>query len=178
MMNMYRLIEAFAALKQHFPRMKLAKIGEAGSGKYRWAIMRKLNSLGLTESVIFIEPTSPLELAHYYSSAALLIYPPLYEGFALPPLEAMACGCPVVASNTSSLPEIIGDGGLIADARDTPALANAMREVISDLNLRNDLIRRGLEQAKKFSWQDTAEQTQEVYMKVAREHNLVSVRVQ
>jgi glycosyltransferase involved in cell wall biosynthesis len=129
--------------------------------------MRKLNSLGLTGDVIFVEYITELDLACYYSSAALLAYPSLYEGFGFPLLEAMACGCPVVTSITSSLPEVVGEAGIMVNPYDTGGLAQAMRRVLTDDKLRDDMVRKGLEQAKKFSWEKAAEQTLEVYNKVA-----------
>ena len=127
----------------------------------------KLGGLGITRRVIFVDYVSERELARYYSSARLLAYPSLYEGFGLPPLEAMACGCPVVTSNVSSLPEVVGDAGITVDPNDTDGLAQAMRRVLTDSKLREDMIKKGLEQAKKFSWEKAAEQTLEVYHKVA-----------
>jgi len=165
--NLDRLIEAFAILRRDLPELRLVKVGAAGRSKeYRYATRRKLDSLGITD-VIFIDYISELDLAHYYSSAALLAYPSLYEGFGFPPLEAMACGCPVVTSNTSSLPEVVGDAGITVDPYDTDRLAQAMREVLTNSQLRDYMVRKGLEQAKKFSWERAAEQTQEVYDKVA-----------
>ncbi len=166
--NLGRLFEAFAKLKGEFLELKLVKIGNPGrSGKYREDTINKLDSLRITRDVIFVNYASELTLAYYYSSAALLAYPSLYEGFGLPPLEAMACGCPVVTSNTSSLPEVIGEAGIMVDPYDTDSLAKAMRQVLTDSKLRDDMVRKGLEQAKKFSWEKAAIETQEVYNKIA-----------
>lgn len=166
--NLNRLFEAFAKLKGEFPELKLVKVGAAGrTEEFRRDTMRILASLGITRDVIFVDPAPELDLAHYYSSASLLAYPSLYEGFGLPPLEAMACGCPVITSNTSSLPEVVGKAGIMVDPYDTDALAQAMRRVLTDDKLRDEMVRKGLEQAKKFSWQKTAKQTLEVYNKVA-----------
>ena len=168
--NLDRLFEAFAKLKKEFPELKLVKVGVFGRfERYRRNIMRKLDSLGITRDVIFVDHIPDLDLAYYYSSAVLLAYPSLYEGFGLPPLEAMACGCPVVTSNTSSLPEVVGEAGIMADPYDTDSLFKAMRQVLTDDKLRDDMVRKGLEQAKKFSWEKAAEQTLEVYNKVAGE---------
>lgn len=165
--NLDRLFEAFAKLKGEFPELKLVKIGAPGrSEKYRRDVMRHLDGLGISQDIIFIDHVTELELAHYYSSAALLAYPSLYEGFGLPPLEAMACGCPVVTSNTSSLPEVVGEAGIMVDPHDINSLARAMRRVLTDARLRDDMIRKGLEQAKKFSWEEAARETMKVYEKV------------
>lgn len=98
-----------------------------------------------------------------YAAAELFVFPSLYEGFGLPPLEAMACGTPVISSNAASLPEIVGNGGLMVDPVDPAVLAEAMRAVLSDANLRASLSARGIAQAARFSWAQTAEQTVAVY---------------
>ena len=101
-----------------------------------------------------------------YSGARVFVYPSLYEGFGLPPLEAMACGAPVIVSNRSSLPEVVGDAGLQVDALDAEALAAAMRLVIEDSQLAADMGRRGIARAAGFSWRRCAEQTVQVYRQV------------
>ncbi len=165
--NLSRLFEAFARLKGEFPELKLVKAGASGrSEKYRGDTIKKLDSLGITKDVIFVDHIPELDLAHYYSSAVLLAYPSLYEGFGLPPLEAMACGCPVITSNTSSLPEVMGEAGIMVNPYDTNSLVQAMRQVLTDDKLRDDMVRKGLEQAKKFSWERAALETMEVYEKV------------
>ena len=169
--NLGRLLKAFAKLKGDFPELKLVKVGAVGRSEgYRRNVMRKLDSLGIIQEVIFVGPVSELDLARYYSSASLLAYPSLYEGFGLPPLEAMACGCPVVTSNNSSFPEVVGEAGIMVDPYDTDALAQAMKQVLTDDKLRDDMDGKGLEQAKKFSWEETARKTQEVYNKVAEQY--------
>jgi glycosyltransferase involved in cell wall biosynthesis len=165
--NLGRLFEAFTKLKTEFPELKLVKVGPSGGHKrFRRDTMRKLGSLGITSDIIFIDYASELELAYYYSSAVLLAYPSLYEGFGLPPLEAMACGCPVVTSNTSSLPEVVGEAGIVVNPYDTDSLVQAMRQVLTDDKLRDDVVRKGLEWSRRFSWEKTARQTLEVYNKV------------
>jgi len=165
--NLGRLFAAFAKLKKEFPELKLVKVGVSGrSENYRRGTIKKLDSLGITRDVIFVDHIAELDLAHYYSSAALLAYPSLYEGFGLPPLEAMACGCPVVTSNTSSLPEVLGEAGIMVNPYDIDSLAQAMRQVLTDSELRNDMVRKGLEQAKRFSWERAAMKTMEVYERV------------
>jgi len=165
--NLGRLFEAFAKLKKEFPELKLLKVGASGrSEKYRRDTIKKLDSLKITQDIIFVDHLSELDLAHYYSSATLLAYPSLYEGFGLPPLEAMACGCPVITSNTSSLPEVVGEAGIMVNPYDTNSLVQAMRRVLTDDKLRDDMVRKGLEQSKRFSWEKTARQTLEVYEKV------------
>jgi len=166
--NLDRLFEAFATLRQEFPKLKLVKVGGPGRHiQFRRDLLKKLSSLGITEAVIFVDNISELSLAYYYSSAMLLAYPSLYEGFGLPPLEAMACGCPVVTANTSSLPEVVGEAGIMVNPYDTHSLVQAMRRVLTDDKLRDSVVRKGLEQSKKFSWEKTAELTRQAYNKVA-----------
>jgi len=166
--NLGRLFEAFAVLKQDFPDLKLVKAGTAGrSLTYRLDTMRKLDSLGIRQDVVFPGHVAEHELARYYGSAVLLAYPSLHEGFGLPPLEAMASGCPVVSSNNSSLPEVVGDAGILVDSSDTSGWIEAMRRVLTDSTLRDEMIGKGLERARQFSWEKTTRETQAVYDRVA-----------
>ena len=97
-----------------------------------------------------------------------MVYPSLYEGFGLPPLEAMASGTPVVASNQASLPEVVGDAGVQVDPLDVEAIADGVFRVISDSMLRNELQRKGLARAKQFSWDETARRTWDVLSAAAQ----------
>jgi len=169
--NFTGLVKAFSQLKgePRFKDLKLVKVGRAGGQEadFRGQTMGVVDALGLVGEVIFTEFISGGELPAYYSGAEVFVLPSLYEGFGFPPLEAMACGCPVVTSNTSSLPEVVGEAGIMVNPYDTDSLAQAMRRVLTDDKLRDDMVRKGLEQAKKFSWERAAEQTLEVYNKVA-----------
>jgi glycosyltransferase involved in cell wall biosynthesis len=98
-----------------------------------------------------------------YSGASVFVFPSLYEGFGLTPLEAMSCGTPVVCSNRTSLPEVVGDAALSIDPDDLPAMADAMYRVLTDAELSADLRARGLARAKLFSWHKTARETLAVY---------------
>jgi len=103
-----------------------------------------------------------------YAGAAAFLFPSLYEGFGLPPLEAMACGAPVIASNASSLPEVVGDAGILVDPRDAGAWVDAIRAVLSDDARRAAMRERGIAQSKKFSWDRAADETLAVYRSVAK----------
>jgi glycosyltransferase involved in cell wall biosynthesis len=98
-----------------------------------------------------------------YAAADIFLFPSLYEGFGLPPLEAMACGTPVVASNASCLPEVLGDAALLRDARDTQGLAEAMGRILGDQELRKDLVRKGLERAARYRWDTAAAQMTQMF---------------
>jgi len=110
---------------------------------------------------------APDELARLYASASALAYPSLYEGFGLPPLEAMACGTPVVTSNLSALPEVVGDAGVLVDPQDVDALAVAMWRILSDEQLRASLIDKGFKRAAVFSWDKAAQETLSLYHSLA-----------
>jgi len=99
--------------------------------------------------------------------AEVFVYPSFYEGFGLPVLEAMPCGTPVICSNTSSLPEVAGDAAVLVNPYDEEEIAQSMKRVLTDPDLREKMKRRGLERAKLFSWEQTAKETLKVYQQVA-----------
>ena len=169
--NLAGLVKAFNQLKREprFNDLKLVKVGTAGGQEadFRGQTMETIDALDISQEVIFADFVPEADLPAYYSGAEVFVLPSLYEGFGFPPLEAMACGCPVITSNTSSLPEVVGEAGIMVNPYDTDSLVEAIRRVLTDDKLRDDMIRKGLEQAKKFSWEKTAQQTQEVYNKVA-----------
>jgi glycosyltransferase involved in cell wall biosynthesis len=105
-------------------------------------------------------------LASFYRLAGAFVFPSLYEGFGLPPLESMACGTPVITSNVSSLPEIAGDAALLVDPYDVDAIARAMLRVFTDQPLRDGLVTRGLARARQFSWRDSVAKIHAVYREV------------
>ena len=106
-------------------------------------------------------------LASFYRLAAAFVFPSLYEGFGLPPLEAMASGTPVVTSNVSSLPEVVGDAAVLIDPYDAAAIADGIRQVLTTPALRAQLVARGLERARAYSWEDSVRRIREVYGAVA-----------
>jgi glycosyltransferase involved in cell wall biosynthesis len=160
--NVTRLIEAFANLQTcRLKNLKLV-IGGAKGWFYEDAFAR-VEELGLEGEVMFPGYIPVSELPLWYNAAKLFVYPSLYEGFGLPLLEAMACGTPVVAANTSSLPEVVGKAGLTVDPLDVEGLAEAMRRALSDKDLRQEMRERGLKKAKGFSWTKTARETVQVY---------------
>lgn len=120
-------------------------------------------SLGIAERLVALDQVSDVELAALYAGAAAFVFPSRYEGFGLPPLEAMACGAPVVAADTSSLPEIVGDAALLVPSDDDDALATALARVLREPVLARELAARGLRRAAGFSWRRCAEETLAVY---------------
>ena len=101
-----------------------------------------------------------------YSGASAFVFPSMYEGFGLDPLEAMSCGAPVICSNRTSLPEVVGDAALMIDPDNLSAIAEAMYQVLTSDELSDDLRQRGLQRARQFSWQTTARETLAVYEEV------------
>ncbi len=162
--NLRRLLRAYAQLQQRGERRPLVVVG-ARKWKYS-RIMQTVEELDLQQRVIFAGYVPDADLPAIYSAADLFVFPSLYEGFGLPPLEAMACGTPVVCSHAASLPEVVGDAAITVDPYDVQGLAEAMHRVLADSDLRDELRHKGLARAKHFSWEKTARQTIEVYEKV------------
>jgi glycosyltransferase involved in cell wall biosynthesis len=164
--NLMRLLQAFARLKQPSLRHKLVIVGPRRHTASQ--IASKLAELGIEQNVILTDYIKEADLPAIYNGADLFVFPSLYEGFGLPPLEAMACGTPVITSNTSSLPEVVGDAALIVDPYDIDALAVMIKRALFDEDLRTDLRRRGMQRAAQFTWERTACETLEVYRHVLR----------
>jgi len=121
---------------------------------------------GLESGVIFTGYVSREELSSLYSGASCFVFPSLYEGFGLPILEAMKCGCPVVTSNLSSMPEVAGEAGILVNPLDVKDIVRGIEMVIRDKATGERLRKKGFEQVKKFSWEKTAKETLRVYHEV------------
>jgi glycosyltransferase involved in cell wall biosynthesis len=163
--NRARLILAYARLRREGFDCPLVVAGQP-AWRYEGEL-ELIRSLGLSEQVRFLGYVPAEDLPALYSGATLFAFPSLYEGFGLPVLEAMGCETPVVASNTSAIPEVAGDAALLVDPRDVNALAEGMGRLLSDETLRAELRARGLERAQQFSWERTARDTLSVYEVVA-----------
>jgi glycosyltransferase involved in cell wall biosynthesis len=163
--NLERLIEAFHALRrQGFEHVKLLIIGDEIS-KYA-TLRRAVHRYKLHKHVRFFGFVPDRTLAVLYRLAGVFVFPSLYEGFGLPPLEAMASGTPVITSNVSSLPEVVGDAALLIDPYDSDALADAMARVLTDKALQDDLRRRGFARVREFSWERSVRRIREIYEEV------------
>lgn len=124
---------------------------------------------GVRDQIRLLEGVSDADLALLYSAASVFVFPSLEEGFGLPPLEAMACGAPVIASNTSSLPEVLGDAAILVSPTDIRAISDGIAAVLTDPTTASELIKSGLAQSQKYSWEATASKTREVYEDVFRQ---------
>lgn len=164
--NIPTLLSAFQQLLDHYhPDVDLALAGAPG-----WLtdeVYSLVNRLKLSDRVHFLGRVSDEELVWLYNATQMLVFPSFYEGFGLPPLEAMACGAPVVASNTSSLPEVVGDAGLLIDPTNPNELTVAMWRLLSDSTLRQEMVAKGFRRAACFSWERAARETLELYRRVA-----------
>ncbi|MDR3477922.1 MAG: glycosyltransferase family 1 protein [Gammaproteobacteria bacterium] len=154
--NVARLLKAFA--QAHIdPSIRLVLTGSQTS---------ELNAIiqaeRLQDRVVFSGVLSEAQLADYYRGATALVFPSLYEGFGLPPLEAMACGTPALTSNLTSLPEVTGDAAILIDPYRVDAIADGIERIVNDTALRQTLIEKGLERAKRYTWGNTSKSVQTV----------------
>jgi glycosyltransferase involved in cell wall biosynthesis len=162
--NLTVLLEAYQHLLDQGSELRLVIAGKKG-WLYR-GFFERLHELGLEDQVVFPGFVPEPDLPALYSAAELFVFPSLYEGFGLPVLEAMACGTPVVCSNTSSLPEIVGDAAICLHPQDRGAWVAALTEVLENQQLRAELKAKGLARAARFSWQEAARETMAVYRSV------------
>ncbi len=171
--NLSALLRAFALLVNKQQQARLVIAGKLpGRDSPLFPDPRRLvEELGLEERVIFTGWVLEEDKPSLLTGATAFIFPSLYEGFGLPALEAMACGTPVIASDRSSLPEVVGEGGILVEPTDVEALADAMELLLIDDALRVELRRRALAQAARFSWRQTALETLVVYRKVVGGRN-------
>ena len=162
--NLTRLLSAYSALRRARPHANLPKLAIVGKRAWLYGdTLRAIREHGLSDCVVLTGYVSESDLPALYSGALAFVYPSYFEGFGLPPLEAMQCGAPVIAGNRTSLPEVIGDAGLLVDPFDVQALMEALARLIDDRELRARLRIKGLERAKLFAWRETARLTLETY---------------
>ena len=162
--NLTTLLEAFAAVRSRHPDVGLVLAGAKG-----WLFdefFERLRRSGLEAAVTLTGQVPDQDLPGLYRSAEFFAYPSVYEGFGLPPLEAMACGLPVVCSNAASLPEVVGDAGLLLPPRDVSEWVRAIDRLLDDAQLRAELSAKGVARARRFSWDAATDRTFEVYRSV------------
>jgi len=166
--NLPRLIHAYSLLCKGNDSCYQLVIGVSDSRNM--PLLRKLSKrYGLLKSTVFINNLTDEEIVALMNLAEIFVFPSLTESFGLPPLEAMACGTPVVASKAGSLPEVLGDAALIVNPENEEEIARGIKQVLTDKRLREGLIKKGLERVKLFSWEKTAQETLEVYKAVMKE---------
>lgn len=162
--NVKRLLRAFAQVAHEFPhRLVIA-------GEQRWSTREELSevgALGLEGRIQFLGWVQHTDLPAIYRLAELFAFPSLYEGFGIPLVEAMACGCPILTANTCAPPEVVDGAGYLVDPYDVTAIATGLRTMLSDPALRASMVARGLDRAKEFSWEKSARQVLAVFDAVA-----------
>lgn len=170
--NLARLINAYASLRGKYAEAELPKLVLVG--KHAWLYdetMRALAETGLTESVILTGYVPESDLPALYSGALCFVYPSYFEGFGLPPLEAMKCGAPVIVGNQTSLPEVVGDAALAVDPFDVSSIAGAIESLVKDSDLRRELSVKGRNRAETFDWRETARRTLRIYEQVGKKRS-------
>lgn len=162
--NLIRLVRAFKNISYDFNDFSLVLIGKKG-----WLtepIFKEFNDEKIKDKIIFTDYVPQKDMSFLYSAADIFVYPSIYEGFGLPPLEAMSCGTPVIVSDNSSLQEVVGSAGVYVNALSTESIENGIRKLLNDENLKLELIEKGYEQSKKFNWENTYKEVLKVYKKI------------
>lgn len=164
--NFANLVRAYAVLKAKLNGQNIPKLMIGGSKEYGWQnqeFFQVVEQTKLQDDVIFTGKIEHEDLPVIYQAASLFILPSIHEGFGLPVIEAMACGTPVITSNLSCLPEIAGDAAILANPYQPEEIAEAMIKVLSDENLRMDMIKKGQQNALRFSWDKAASKILKVF---------------
>lgn len=165
--NIESIIEAYALLLKNLNSKQIPKLIIAGGKGWLYqGLFNLVQELKLENQVHFPGYILDEDVPKLINGATAFVFPSFYEGFGMPPLEAMSCGVPVIASNTSSLPEVIEDAGILIDPYSIEELTGAMEQILRNPQLRNIMVSKGLLQAKKFTWEKSAELTIEIYKKV------------
>ncbi len=160
--NLERLIQGFGKARLD------SEIRLAISGVENQKLVELATKSGISSQLVFLGRIEEKALPSIYRGALAACFVSLYEGFGLPPLEAMACGTPVLTSNVTSLPEVVGDAALMVEPHDVEAIADGLKRLVEDFFLRDELRRKGLERAKRFNWDKTAELTWQVLQQAAK----------
>lgn len=166
--NLPRLIAAYARLRSTWSNGKLPKLVLVGKRAWLYhETLRTIETSNVRDSIILTGYVPTTDLPALYTGAAFFVYPSYFEGFGLPPLEAMRCGTPVITGNATSLPEVVGDSALMVDPFDIESLEAGMKKLLEDIDLRESLHVKGLAHAQSFSWRTTAVSTLDVYRRAA-----------
>lgn len=167
--NTLRLIQAYYIIKQKGHPHRLVLIIPSFYKAYWRKVLKIIDLLKLAKDIIILKGVPRKDLLKFYSLATLFIYPSLYEGFGSPLLEAMVCECPIVASKTSSIPEVVGNAGVLVNPYNVREIADAIERVLLDEALRDELSYKGLKRVKNFSWEKTVRETIKTYEDVLQE---------
>lgn len=163
--DVMQLVEVFQELHESgFRKLSLVLAGKHGA--YSQVLMREMERSGRGKDVLFTGYLEQDDLPLVYNAARCFVFPSIYEGFGIPPLEAISCGIPTVAYNNSSLPEVLGDAGILVDEKNPRSLFEAIRTILTEDHLAETLRQKGLKQAEKFSWEKTARKTLEAYLDI------------
>lgn len=165
--NLEFLIKVYTQVIKKNPNIKLVITGK--KGWYYQNLFDITNKLGLNKKVIFTGYITNFEKSVLYSGAKIFLFPSLYEGFGLPLLEAMNCEVPIISSNVTSIPEVVGEAGILLDPHNEKEWIKSINKVLSDQNLRNKMIEKSLLRSKQFSWEKTAKETLKVYEKIYKQ---------
>jgi GT2 family glycosyltransferase/glycosyltransferase involved in cell wall biosynthesis len=165
--NVEGVIQAYAQLMKDEKNIQHKLVIVGNKGWLYEPIFELVKKLQIEDKVIFTGYVDTEDLPVFYNLAEALLFPSFYEGFGLPILEAMACGCPVITSNISSMPEVAGEAAILINPRNICEIQEGMKTIISDKEVKTRLIKRGLEQVKGFSWENTAKETLDLYKRVS-----------
>ncbi len=168
-MNLPVLLKAFALVHKEFPTTILLKVGEAKSAEGRRETLQILKALKIQDAVIFKEQVSEEDLVKYYNSADIFVYPISYTGYGLPILEALSCGCPVITTTSSTLPEVVGNAGLLFNPDNVEQLTEHISMLLKSKRLREDLQKKGFIHSKNLSWNACISKTIAVYDAIQEE---------
>lgn len=165
--NVLGLLEAFKNIYKELPgHYDLVMLGASKDNHYE--LRKKIKSMGISDRVVFTGFVPYEHLPYFYNCASLFVYPSFYEGFGLPPLEAMTCGTPTITSNVTSIPEIVQDGAITIDPYNNNLLSENIFNILSNMTLRESLIEKALRRAYNFSWKKTAIETIQIYESLSK----------
>lgn len=165
--NLVRLFQAYSRLSLSLrKRYQLVIVGKSRNKIVMEETMNQIKKLKIMNQVKFLGYVDINDLPYLYSSAKVFVFPSLYEGFGLPVLESLACGTPVITSNVSSLPEVLGQGGLLINPYRVEEIKLAIERILTETDLRDNLAKKGIEHSRHFNWQNTAKQTLNIYQKI------------
>ncbi|MCW5851732.1 MAG: glycosyltransferase family 4 protein [Anaerolineae bacterium] len=167
--NLKTLVSAFHMVRHDSARLNLVKVGPTQDPAGRAALLAQIQSLGLQDSVHIVDYVEEADLPHLYATARAFVFPSTGEGFGLPPLEAMACGAPVICSNAMSLPEVVGEAALLVDPMDGVEMARLLKRVLDEPDLRQTLRGKGLEQAARYGYVTAAHKMVQIYQDLEAE---------